>query len=143
MRNILSKIVLFIKTRRTLSITLAILVIILLFFIFMGNGSPANTFVAVAKGTITQEVSVTGKIKPVNNVTLAFERSGRITSVGASVGDNVSAGKVLASIDTSELYAQILQAQADLQAQKAKLRELEYGSRREDISISEALFDSA
>ncbi|MEK9185305.1 MAG: efflux RND transporter periplasmic adaptor subunit [Patescibacteria group bacterium] len=143
MRSILSKIVLFIKTRKVLSATIAILVIAFLFFIFMGNGSPANTFVAVAKGTITQEVSVTGKIKPVSSVTLAFERSGRIISVGASVGDKINAGKVLASIDTSELYAQILQAQADLQAQKAKLRELENGSRPEEISISEAQFESA
>lgn len=143
MRNILSKIVLFIKTRKSLSITLAILAIILLFVIFKGNGSPAGTFVAVVKGTITQEVSVTGKIKPVSNVTLAFERAGRITSVGASVGDTVSAGKVLASIDTSELYAQLLQAQANLQAQKARLRELENGSRPEEISISEAQFESA
>jgi HlyD family secretion protein len=143
MRNIFNKIILFIKTRRVLSITIAILLIGFLFLIFRGNGSTINTFVAVKRGTITQEVSVTGKIKPVDSVDLAFERGGRITSIGASVGDTVNTGRVLASIDTSELFAQVLQAQADLQAQKAKLRELENGSRPEEISISEAQFESA
>ncbi len=141
--KIYNKTILFIKARRALSITLAILLIVLLFVIFRGNGSSVNSFVTVTKGTITQEVSVTGKLKPVDSVDLAFERGGRITNISASVGDTVSAGKVLASIDTSELFAQVMQAQADLQAQKAKLRELENGSRPEEISISEAQFESA
>jgi len=142
-RNIFNKTILFIKTRKTLSITIAILSAVLLFVIFRGDGSPVNTFVTATKGTITQEVSVTGKIKPINNVELAFERSGRITNIGANVGDAVNAGKVLATIDTSELYAQVLQAQSELQAQKARLQELENGSRPEEISISEAQFESA
>lgn len=143
MRNIFNKTIKFVKTRKKLSIVIAIIIIGAIFLVFRGNNSPVNSFVTAKKGSVTQEVSVTGKIKPVDSVDLAFERGGRISSIGASVGDKVNAGMVIASVDTSELYAQILQAQADLQAQKARLRELENGSRPEEISISEAQFESA
>ena len=144
MFNIPKKIAKFARKRPIISIiTLGAIIMLVIFYLGKNGNVNADSFVTVAKGTITQEVSVTGKIKPVDSVGLAFERSGKITNVGASVGDTVKAGKVLASIDTSELYAQILQAQADLQAQKAKLRELENGSRPEEISISEAQFESA
>lgn len=143
LRNILSKIILFIRKHPILNTVLAILIVVALFFIFRGNNSSAESFVEVNKGTITQEVNVTGKMQASSSVELAFERSGRITSVRAKVGDKVLAGQVLASIDISELVAQLIQAQADMQAQKSKLQELENGSRPEEIYIQETQFDSA
>ena len=68
---------------------------------------------------------------------MGFERSGKITRVNVSVGDKVLANQVLATIDSSELNAQRLQTEADLEAETARLTELKNGSRPEEIAIYE------
>ena len=52
-------------------------------------------------------------------------------------------GQVLASLDTSDLYAQIKQAQANIDIQQSKLQGLQAGSRPEDITIAESGVASA
>src|SRR3989344_5004919 len=81
------------------------------------------------RGSIRQEVSVTGKVKPVSAVDLAFEKTGRISRIYANVGDQISAGKILAELDRSELSAQLAEARANLEAQNSKLAELQKGTR--------------
>lgn len=97
--------------------------------------SLANLF-TVAKGEISQEVSVTGRVKPAQNVDLAFEKSGRVASVAAHIGDKVNAGQVLASLSNSDLAAQLEQAKASLQKEQIKLEQLKAGTREEDLQIS-------
>src|SRR3989344_4264594 len=105
-------------------IYLAVAVVVLIiagYFYFGSGGAPSVETAKVAKRTITQEVSATGNVKPSQSVALAFEVSGRITAVSAKVGDPVSAGQILASLDAAELNAQLNKAKADLASQQAKL----------------------
>jgi RND family efflux transporter MFP subunit len=99
--------------------------------------------VTVTRGDLDQIVSVTGRLKPVQAVELAFQNSGRIAVVNAVVGSRVSAGALLASLDTSELYAQLRDAQAAVLGQRAKLEELKKGSRPEDIAAKESEYAKA
>ncbi|MCX6813693.1 MAG: efflux RND transporter periplasmic adaptor subunit, partial [Candidatus Azambacteria bacterium] len=78
-------------------------------------------FVVVKKGDIVQEVSVTGNVKPVKSVDLAFEKSGRISATLVSVGSYVYSGDVLVREDSSELQSQLEKANADSEGQKAEL----------------------
>lgn len=132
-----------IKARPRLSIIVGVLTIILLIVIFTGGSDKNITFVEVKKGTISQEVAVTGKTVPNSNVKLGFERSGKITKVNISVGDKVSADQVLASIDSGELYAQLLQAQAELESEQAKFNEIKNGTRVEEIAVYETELNNA
>lgn len=135
--NIFTRIISKIKARPRLSIIVGVLAVIILILIFTSGSDKNITFVEVKKGTISQEVAITGKTVPNSDVKLGFERSGKITRVNVSVGDKVSADQVLASIDSGELYAQLLQAQAELESEQAKLTELKKGTREEEIAVYE------
>ncbi len=114
----------------------------LAYFFIQRENPPAET-IAVTRGTIVQEVSVTGKTKPAENVSLAFEKSGKIARVDAKVGDRVSAGETLAALDTAEILADLRQAEASVEAQKAELDELKRGTRPEEIRVQEVKVGNA
>ncbi len=104
----------------------AVVVLAVAAYLYLGRGAtPSQETVKAAKRTITQEVSATGNVKPVESVDLAFETSGRVESVNAKVGDFVSAGQILASLGTAELNAQLDKADADLASQKTALGKAE------------------
>lgn len=89
------------------------------------------------RGDIAQEVSVTGRVRPAEEAELAFEKAGRVNRVNISVGQHVKAGQILAQLESSELSAQLNEAQMNLEYQKAKLEEAKKGSRPEEIQIAE------
>jgi len=110
---------------------------------FNSSKKQNNDGTLVGRMNLTEEVTATGKIKPAENVDLAFERGGKINSVYAKTGDHVEAGKVLVSTESADYSAQLLQAQAALSAQQAKLAELKRGSRPEELQIQESTVTSA
>ena len=95
------------------------------------------------KRNLVEEVSVTGRVKPVDSVNLAFEKSGRVSYVNVEVGDNVFAGQVLMRQGNAELVAQLAQNEAELKSQEAKLSELTRGTRPEEIKIQEVKVTNA
>ncbi len=107
------------------------------FWILSSRGSVTYEFAEVAKGPIAEEVSVTGNIKPADEINLAFENSGRIVRVNGAVGDKVSAGQVILELDIRELNAKLLEATANVEANTAKLNELKRGMRPEELQIKE------
>jgi len=99
--------------------------------------------VLAKKGNITQEVDISGKVKPAKEVALAFETGGKVSRVYADVGQKVVAGQKLAQLDQKELVAQLQEAKATLKAEKAKLAELKQGTRPEEIRIQEIKLENA
>lgn len=93
--------------------------------------------------TIIQEVSVTGKIKPADSIDLSFERSGKINKVYAEIGDKVTTGQFLASIDSEIILANLSSAKAQLDSANARLNELTRGTRPEEIKIAETAVANA
>lgn len=63
---------------------------------------------------------------------------GKVVWVGVEAGDQVKKGQVLVRLDDSEFRAQAEQARATLAAANAKLKELEAGSRPQQIAAAEA-----
>ena len=106
------------------------------YFYYRGSQKSPYEFTTVQKGELIQEVSVTGRVKPAENVDLAFEKSGRVAYIGVKVGDKVSAGQTLASLSNADLVAQLKQARASLQKEQVKLDQLKAGTREEDIQVS-------
>jgi len=110
----------------------------LIYFFKLRNNSGAYQFVTVTKGPIAETVSVTGNTTPVQSLDLGFESGGTIASVRANVGARVNPGDVIASLDTRDLQTQLAQAQANVDAQNAKLRSLQAGAQPADIQASQA-----
>jgi multidrug efflux pump subunit AcrA (membrane-fusion protein) len=77
--------------------------------------------VAASTETVKETVSATGTIQPATQANLKFAQSGRVTAVGVKVGDTVTAGQTLASIDATSLQAAVTLAQQQLTAAQAQL----------------------
>jgi len=69
---------------------------------------------------------------------LGFQAAGRIERIAVREGDAVAAGQELATLDRSEALARRDQGQAQIEAARAALRELERGARPEEIAQAEA-----
>jgi len=114
-----------IRAHKVMTATTVIVIAVILLYAFSRGGEELPyEFVIAERGSISQEVSVNGKVKASENVVLAFERSGKIVSVSKDVGDRVAIGTEIIRIDSSELSAQLREAEANVDAQKAKLDEL-------------------
>ena len=115
---------------RVVQIALGIVALIAvgsLTYYLIESASPSVVYASVTTGDITQDVTATGVVSPVQNPTLSFEQGGKVTNVQATVGEKVNAGALLASLDTSVLAAQ-------LEAAQAKLNEMESGPRGVDVA---------
>lgn len=78
---------------------------------------------AAKTGSITTTVSATGKLAPVNQVTVGSQLSGLVTQVAVDVNDHVVQGQALALIDPEQIDDQIRAAQAQLAADQAAVNE--------------------
>jgi multidrug efflux pump subunit AcrA (membrane-fusion protein) len=75
-----------------------------------------------SRGTVSSVVSGTGSLLPVGRMTVNFKSPGILTEVDVRVGDKVTAGQVLARIDSSTQQAALAQAQASLASAQANLQ---------------------
>ncbi|MDP3093514.1 MAG: efflux RND transporter periplasmic adaptor subunit [bacterium] len=125
-------------SKKYIFVVIAIIVIISGSFIyFKGKGKPKYNFVLAKNGTLFQEVSVSGKIKPAQSLDLGFEISGKVSSVYKKIGDKVSAGERIIALDNSQTLAELNQAKANLEAEKSRLEELKKGTRPEELQMAE------
>ncbi|HEX7651590.1 MAG TPA: efflux RND transporter periplasmic adaptor subunit [Candidatus Paceibacterota bacterium] len=83
-------------------------------YYFIESRPPAYAFATAAVGAVTDDVTGTGTVSPVQNPDIAFAAGGRVTYVGVKVGDTVTQGQLLASLDTGVLSANLASAQARL-----------------------------
>ena len=132
-----------IRTKTGIAVIAAIVVIGGGYYFFVRQSAPSYQFITVKSGSITQSVSVTGDTTPVHSVSLGFGNSGTIAQVYSAVGDQVEVGQMLAQLNTSDLAAQLQQAQANVDAQTANLEGLQAGSQPEDIAASQAALAQA
>jgi multidrug efflux pump subunit AcrA (membrane-fusion protein) len=74
----------------------------------------------VTYGTITQTIGMAGNLAPVSEADLNFVSSGTVQTVYVQVGQQVGIGAPLATLDSTQLSAQLQQAQATLASAQAK-----------------------
>src|ERR1700728_3057845 len=85
------------------------------------SAPPTSELVAATSSTLRQTVSSSGTIEPAQQANLNFATSGQVTSVLATVGQKVTAGKVLAKVSSASLSANVAQAEATEASEAAKL----------------------
>lgn len=82
---------------------------------------PITRTVAASLTTMQKSVSGSGTLTPSVQQDVSFEVSGTVTAVPVAVGQTVTAGQTLATVDTLQLTANLLQAKANLADAQAKL----------------------
>lgn len=99
---------------------LAILIIIIL----LVNGSKDVVTEEAKIDTLVRTIDVTGKVVPSDEVDLGFSAAGRINSIAVREGQQVSRGQVLATLDYSEVDANLRQAIAERNVSETELNSL-------------------
>lgn len=75
----------------------------------------------ITTGTITTNVEYASNLKPAKEVMVLPKTGGRVKTVDVKVGDKVSVGQTLFTLDTTDYDAQLQQAQAGVKAASANL----------------------
>ncbi|MDD4931487.1 MAG: efflux RND transporter periplasmic adaptor subunit [Candidatus Colwellbacteria bacterium] len=141
MRKLIQKIL----SNKKKAVVIAIISVVLIgggIALFMPKAAVYESAVA-ERSDLMREVNVTGKVKAAQNVSLAFERSGRLAIVKVSPGSRVYSGDLLMRLDVSDLSAQLAGAQANLRSEEARQAEIVRGSRPEEMRIQEIKVSSA
>ena len=97
----------------------------------------------VSRGNLVVLVNTTGTILPEKQTTLSFKSAGRVAQVLVSEGDFVSAGEVLARLETADLEYAITQAELALASSQNQLLRIQAGPASYDIIAAEAALESA
>jgi multidrug efflux pump subunit AcrA (membrane-fusion protein) len=89
------------------------------------SGSQAPRTVAVTEGTMDRTVSAQGTVAAAQTDDLSFTAAGTVTAVNVVAGQKVTAGQVLATIDSAALESDVSAAQSDLASAQATLADHE------------------
>lgn len=133
-----------IKKRKTLVFFIILIILVTVFSLFFFKKGKENySLFKVLKTEIVQEVAETGTVKMGEELKLGFKTAGRIEDIFVETGKEIREGEILVQLDKSQLIFQLKEAEANLEAQKAKLDELKKGTRPQEIEISKNLLEKA
>lgn len=90
---------------------------------------PMQAVLAKAE-TWQPEVQFEGTLQPVREADLGFKVSGRLAQIRVKLGDRVSTGQTLATLDATEAEAQVEAARAQVRAAEAQLALAEDSAKR-------------
>ncbi|MEM1308201.1 MAG: efflux RND transporter periplasmic adaptor subunit, partial [Cyanobacteria bacterium P01_H01_bin.153] len=92
----------------------------------------------VTEASVTIRVEGSGTVVSIDSVNLSPKTTGRLSTLVVEAGDLVTAGQVLAKMETGSLQAELEQAQAMLAQSQADYTRVAVGNRSEDINQAEA-----
>lgn len=110
------------KNKKVIIGTVAV-VVVAIFFMVLGKNGEQELFTLTSDNLSATGVTVGGTVVAQEEVDLSFEMSGRVSQVLKKAGDRASQGEVIATLDTGTISANIQKAEADLDAEIAKLNE--------------------
>ncbi|MDP2815414.1 MAG: efflux RND transporter periplasmic adaptor subunit [Rectinemataceae bacterium] len=111
-------------SKKTLFIVVTAVIVggIVVISLFQRSDAIPYDLATVARGTMVQEVSVSGTVEPTTRVNLQFKNSGKITEILTGVGQTVQKGDIVARQDASVLASQLRQSESELVNQQYKLQ---------------------
>lgn len=103
----------------------------------------AKVTVPVTQKDLTVQIEVSGSVVPVQTVNLSPKTSGRVIRLYVEQGDRVRQGQVIAEMESTDIQAQLVQAQASVAQSQARLDQARAGNRLEDITQAQATIAQA
>ncbi|MFM6191801.1 MAG: efflux RND transporter periplasmic adaptor subunit [Planktothrix sp.] len=94
--------------------------------------------VPVEAKDLTVKITASGVVQPVRRVNLSPKTQGRLAELYVEQGDFVQAGEIVARMESGDIQAQLMQAEARLDRAQANLEKLQTGSRPEAIDQARA-----
>jgi len=111
------------------------------------NAAPVVDTVTVVPSQFTGGrdvvLNATGYIVAAHKIEVAAKVVGKVSWIGVEKGDRVKEGQVLVRLEDDEYRAQLQQTKGQLENLKARLAELENGSRPEEIATALANLNQA
>jgi HlyD family secretion protein len=103
----------------------AVLALAGIMLLFAGRPAAVLSYVTLptAKGNLTETVTATGTVQPINKVDVSSELSGTTRRVLVDYNSAVKVGQILAELDTDKLKATVESSRARLVASKAHVAE--------------------
>ncbi len=103
-------------------IVIAVVIVGGIVFYFKSK-KPVTTYTTAdaIRGTLLRTVSATGTLNPDQQIDMSFKTTGTLKSIMVDVGDQITQGEKLATIDTGTLLSQLRVSQAQLLVQKSTL----------------------
>ena len=85
------------------------------------SGNSGYRMATVARADIGQSLTVVGTVEPVNDASASFQVGGKVATVTTTVGEQVTAGQSLGTLDTTSLGESVSSAQSTVNSAQAKL----------------------
>ncbi|WP_411680327.1 efflux RND transporter periplasmic adaptor subunit [Clostridium thailandense] len=97
----------------------------------------------ITSGSISANVEYAGTLKPAKEVAVLPKTGGKVVSVNVNVGDKVTEGQVLYTLDKEESEANLQSQKAGLESAKADLEKTSDSSQAQQISQAEQTYGKA
>jgi HlyD family secretion protein len=124
-------------------VVIVVVAAILVAWFILSSTEPALGSYTVTRGNVTMSLDEPGTIAAENKADIAFQEPGQIAHVYVTEGNVVTAGAMLADLDSASFEAGVAQAKAALAAAQAKLDALQTGATPQEIAVSQAALTSA
>ena len=114
------------STRTRIIVGVVVFIVLLVLFLSArGRGNSSTTYQTqpIARGQLTATVGATGTVRAVQSASLNWQINGVVDKVNVQVGDHVSKGDVLATLDESQLPQSVILARSDLVAAQKALQD--------------------
>lgn len=131
----------FIKNNKTYFLIGLVVLMVVFYFIFRGNGAGKEAY-TVKNTDIVQSVTLSGKVQTSDRADLGFADSGRLGRIYVQNNQNVLSGQILAQLEIGDLLADLKIKQANAKASDVDLEsakdELEKVTTTEDTKVANA-----
>ena len=139
------------KRKRSIWLKMSVVLVVLAvagggYFYWQAQQAPpaaATIAVPVTQGNIDVNVTSSGSVQPNQTSALNFQQAGDVTSILVQVGDVVTKGQTLATINDKDLRFKEQKAEVALQAAQEKLTGLQTPATADAIAAAEAAVTSA
>lgn len=129
----------YLKTNKKKSVFIGIVILIVIYYVFFKKAAViSNTYTlgTVEKGTIVTSVSGSGQVVVSSQVEFKPQASGKIVSVNVKDGDKISAGTVIAQIDSVDAQRAVRDAKLNLESAQIALDKILKPA--ENLTVSQA-----
>ncbi len=123
----------YILKHKVVAIIAAVVLAVVLFVVISVARARANTAstyqtTTLERGTLTATIGATGNVRASQMAILNWQTSGTVETINYSVGDQIKAGDVLASLTPTSLAQNVTLAQADLVTAQQNLNSVLHSS---------------